>query len=160
MSEPLIPEFQLWGAAREAALSKFRQQVADWGLAMPEVEALVIDFGLKEFDTTGLIEYWIVNDEQAGYCGKFLFLFDGQTCPEHHHNMKHETFFILKGRVKMVVNGAARNMAQGDRLAMPPGERHTFTGLGNALVLEVSLPSIVKDNYFADKRLMGGYDAK
>ena len=34
---------------------------------------------------------------------------------------------------------------------MPPGQRHSFTGIGPALILEVSMPSIRHDNFFADQ---------
>ena len=34
-------------------------------------------------------------------------------------------------------------------------ERHSFTGIGNALLLEVSQPSVRRDNFFRDKRVAG-----
>ena len=53
--------------------------------------------------------------------GKFLFVFDGQTCPYHRHALKHETFFVVKGRIRMLVGDGERVMEEGERLAMPPG---------------------------------------
>ena len=153
MSETWIPDMQVWGDDREKALAECERQIAEWGLTMPEVEPLATDFGLKDFRTTGLIEYWVVNAEDAGYCGKFLFVFDGQTCPEHSHDVKHETFFVVKGRVKMVLNGEAQTMKEGDRLVMNTATRHAFTGIGNALLLEVSMPSTLEDNFFTDKQI-------
>jgi len=154
MAKTLIPEWQVWGEEREAALDGFRKQVDQWGLTMPQDVTLVLHFGLDDFRRTGAIEYWIVNDVEAGYCGKFLFVFDGQTCPAHFHKAKHETFFIVKGTVRMTAGGQERTMSQGETLVMPPGTRHTFTGLGNCLLLEVSLPSTGKDNYFDDERIV------
>lgn len=136
------------GQARRQALADCLRQIADWDLVMPAVEPLVLDFGLGNFRRTGLIEFWIINDRQAGYCGKFLFVFDGQTCPAHGHRVKHETFFIAKGLVRMVCNDRVREMRPGDRLEMPPGDRHSFTGIGPALLLELSTPSMVEDNFF------------
>ena len=40
---------------------------------------------------------------------------------------------------------------EGDTLVMPPGQRHSFTGVGPALLLEVSMPSRRNDNFFADR---------
>ena len=140
----------LGGPQAEEALSVFRRQVEAWGLAMPPAEPLVLDFGLGDFARVGLVECWIANEVEAGYCGKFLFVFDNQTCPEHAHHTKHETFFVVKGKVRMTLNGAARLMYEGDVLTMPPGARHCFTGLGNALLLEVSMPCHVADNQFTD----------
>ena len=38
------------GAVRDAALSRLQTQVAQWKVALPPVEPLVLDFGLGEFE--------------------------------------------------------------------------------------------------------------
>ena len=131
-------------------LERFIAQLDLWGLKMPAVEPLVMDFGQGDFERIGLIEYWIANEIEAGYCGKYLFLFDGQQCPFHSHQQKHETFFIVKGKVRMVVDGQEKIMNAGDVLVMPPGDVHSFYGIGNALVLELSTPCLVSDNLFQE----------
>ena len=148
-------DVELAGEPRKAALACCRRQIAAWNVKLPRRKPLVLDFGLGEFEKTGLIEFWIANEPDAGYCGKFLFVFDGQTCPAHHHDVKHETFFVMKGTVRMKVDGHVRRMAEGDVLAMPPGTKHSFTGIGPALLLEVSQPSLRGDNFFRDKRVAG-----
>jgi len=149
-----VLDFELRGAERDAALARAAQILSGWGLTMPPGDPLSPHFGLGEFYRIGEIEYWIVNDRQNNYCGKFLFLFDGQCCPSHYHKMKHETFFIVRGTVEMTMDGKVRVLQPGDTLAMPPGTKHTFSALnGPALVLEVSLPSIQYDNVFDDKRI-------
>ena len=50
----------------------------------------------------------------------------------------------------MVVDGEERILSEGDLLVMPPGQRHSFTGVGPALLLEVSMPNRRRDNFFAD----------
>lgn len=142
--------FQVTGTKREQALAACRKTIAGWGLTMPAAEPLLLDFGLGKFDEIGEIEFWVANEADAGYCGKFLYVADGQTCPYHRHEVKHETFFVLKGQVRMVVDGEERVLRQGELLVMPPGQRHSFTGLGPALLLEVSMPSIRQDSYFAN----------
>jgi mannose-6-phosphate isomerase-like protein (cupin superfamily) len=148
--------FQLTGPAREQAVARCLNVIRGWSLTMPAVEPLVLDFGLGRFDEIGEIEFWIANEEAHGYCGKFLFVDDGQTCPYHRHERKHETFFVLKGRVRMVVDGEEKSLSEGDILVMRPGQRHSFTGIGPALLLEVSMPSIRQDNFFADERIGEG----
>ncbi len=147
------------GPRREAALAAFHRQVAAWQVALPPVEPLVLDFGLDEFDRVGLIEYWLANEAEAGYCGKYLFVFDGQTCPRHRHAGKHETFFVVKGRVRMTCGERTFEMGEGDRLPVPPGGFHCFTGLGPALLLELSTPCQIDDNQFADPRIPIGRTA-
>lgn len=150
-------EISLGGPQAEEALSAFRRQIESWGLAMPPVEPLVLDFGLGDFARVGLVECWIANEVEAGYCGKFLFVVDGQTCPMHHHREKHETFFLVKGRVRMACDGVEREMGEGEVLPVPPGKDHQFTGIGPALLLEVSKPCMIDDNYFRDPAIpIGG----
>jgi mannose-6-phosphate isomerase-like protein (cupin superfamily) len=149
------------GVARRKALCALQTQLKKWKLVMPPYEPLVSDFGLGRFSDTGLIEYWVANEADAGYCGKFLFVFDGQTCPMHWHQHKHETFFIVRGEVDMAFGDSTRRMRPGDCLAVPPGKPHSFTGRGPALLLEVSTPCLVKDNFFEDPSIpIGGNSSR
>jgi len=147
------------GPQRAPILSAFREQMADWSMVMPDVEPLILDFGLDKFAEVGLIEYWIANEMEAGYCGKYLFVFDGQTCPAHYHREKLETFFIVKGAVEMRHGDRTFDMAAGDVLRVEPSadHHHSFTGKGPALLLEVSKPCVIDDNYFTDTAIpIGG----
>ena len=150
-------DISLHGEMAEKAIERFHSYLHDWGLVMPPVEPLVLDFGLGDFDRHGLIEYWIANEAEAGYCGKFLFVFDGQTCPRHMHREKLETFYIVRGTVLMDFDGAKSSMKAGDILRVPPGKYHRFTGLEPSLLLEVSKPSIIEDNFFENTSIpIGG----
>jgi len=145
------------GPLKDKVLDAFEKQMKEWNIVMPPAERLAIDFGLGEFFTIGEIECWIANEIQAGYCGKFLFVFDGQTCPMHQHKTKHETFYIVRGKVKMKFDGTERIMQAGAVLPVDPGKIHSFTGIGPALLLEVSKPCIVEDNYFENTKIpIGG----
>ncbi|MBN1541960.1 D-lyxose/D-mannose family sugar isomerase [candidate division KSB1 bacterium] len=142
---------------RDRALVAFDQQIERWGITLPDVEPLVLDFGLGKFDSIGLIEVWIANEIQAGYCGKYLYVADGQTCPLHHHRNKHETFFLLKGRLRVNYGEQNRTLRAGDVLTVTPPIAHSFCGIGPALLLELSQPCLIDDNYFSDIRIpIGG----
>jgi N-acetylneuraminate synthase len=147
---------ELQGDEREKALESVYKQIADWGLTMPPVTPLPLHFGLNDFMVTGETEFWIANETGSGYCGKYLFVFDGQTCPYHHHAKKHETFFVMKGSIRMKVGDEVQVMKEGDLLVMPPGVAHSFTGIGPALILEVSMPSMLQDNFFENKKIGDG----
>ena len=144
----------LSGDEAEVVLAVFRQQMDAWGLATPPAEPLVIDFGLGQLDRVGLIEYWIANETEAGYCGKYLFVFDGQQCPAHSHRLKHETFFPVRGCLQVVMDGRSLTLEPGQVLPIPPGHVHSFRGNGNSLLLELSMPCRVNDNCFEDPRIM------
>jgi quercetin dioxygenase-like cupin family protein len=144
---------EIQGAEREKALADIRKQIADWGLTLPTVTPLPLHFGLNRFEEIGETEFWIANETEHGYCGKFLFVFDGQTCPYHHHRTKHETFFVMKGTLRMKVGEQERILHEGELLVLPPEVGHSFTGVGPALVLEISMPSVRKDSFFAETRI-------
>lgn len=144
-------KFELQGEERKRALKNCLKILKEWDIKMPPVRPLVLDFGLGKFLKTGLIEFWVANEEKEGYCGKFLFVFDGQQCPSHRHNIKHETFFVARGSVTMKVDGKKIARNAGDILVMPVGVRHSFTGRGDALLLEVSAPCKPGDCFFDNK---------
>jgi D-lyxose ketol-isomerase len=145
------------GPAARAALAACRRILADWQIALPPVEPLVLDFGLGDFERIGLIEFWIANERDAGYCGKYLFVFDGQTCPEHRHRSKHETFFLVRGHAELHCNGTVHELHEGAVAPVAPAQPHSFTGKGPALFLELSQPCVIADNYFTDVRIpIGG----
>jgi len=151
-----LQEGLLAGPEREKALADFQAHIRSWDLALPNVEPLVWDFGLRDFHRTGLIECWIANETRAGYCAKLLFLFDGQTCPKHLHRHKTETFFAVKGTTRIFCDGSIVEIRPGHTFLVGPGRTHSLTGIGPTLVLEVSTPCTVDDNFFEDPRVPYG----
>jgi D-lyxose ketol-isomerase len=141
------------GAKANAALAAFHRQMEAWGVTAPPVDPLVLDFGLREFERVGLIEYWIANEADAGYCGKYLFVFDGQQCPAHSHRVKHETFFPIRGCLAVTMGDRSLILPAGQVLTVPPGRVHSFQGRGNTLLLELSTPCEVSDNRLEDPRI-------
>lgn len=146
--------FEVVGEEKEKNLEKVYDQATTWGIVIPETSSFMLHFGLDDFFKTGETEFWLANEVDAGYCAKFLFVFEGQTCPYHHHKVKHETFYILKGDARMVIDGEETVKRQGDLLAMVPGTKHSFTGEeGACLLLEISMPSIPGDSYFDNREI-------
>ncbi len=90
-------------------------------------------------------EEWLVNTDK--YCGKFLNLEKGYRCSLHYHKNKDETFYILKGRVLMEVNGDYKIMKPNDSVRIFPNIKHRFTGLENSQILEVSTHHEESDSY-------------
>jgi N-acetylneuraminate synthase len=138
----------LHGKRSNEIIKKVHKIVRQWGLRLPDVDPLVLDFGLGRFNEIGEVEFWIANEKEAGYCGKFLFLFEGQRCPNHMHKVKLETFFVVKGQIEMIYNGKTIVLKAGDTLRMETGVYHGFLALEPVLLLEVSRPSLIDDNYF------------
>lgn len=87
----------------------------------------VADFGLGEFEQTGLSLVVYVNTDRV--CAKELVLLPGQTCPEHIHPQvrgtpgKEETFRCRWGEVYLYVSGEPTAHPKGK----PPAKRaHTY----------------------------------
>ncbi|MBL4700168.1 MAG: cupin domain-containing protein [Phycisphaeraceae bacterium] len=145
---------QIQNPKRDEVLSALAQQMRQWDMAIPTTEPLVMDFGLGQFDNQGIIEYWLANQMQAGYCGKFMFLFDGQQCPAHAHRIKHETFYPLHGQFEVVLNDKTTLLNPGSSMAIPVEQIHSFKAIGNSLLLELSMPCDPTDNQFQDPDIM------
>ena len=143
----------LQGEERQRALERIHKVVRSWKLRLPDVTPDPLHFGFNDFYRIGETEFNINNNVQQGYCGKFMFMFKGQTCPMHHHRVKHETFFIVKGRVEMELAGKTFVMNQGDTCIVDQNARHRFTALTDSLILESSKPDLVEDSIFEDPRI-------
>ena len=69
----IAQQISVSGHAREKALAAFKKQIRAWDVALPKVEQLVWDFGLKAFYRMGLIECWVANEiEASDEYGKLL----------------------------------------------------------------------------------------
>jgi quercetin dioxygenase-like cupin family protein len=145
------------GPLKRQAEARLRARMAEWGIPLSSQPVLVFDFGLGDFARFGLAENWIANDAEAGYCGKYLFIMEGQSCPRHRHKLKKETFFILRGRVRVWYDGSDRVLVPGDALTIERWIDHDFTGLEDSLILEVSQPTVVDDNYFTTEGVCYGH---
>jgi quercetin dioxygenase-like cupin family protein len=149
----ILSQISLQGEAREKTLCMIHQVVASWGLKLPDVPPDPLHFGYHDFERIGETEFNVNNNVEQGYCGKFMFLFAGQTCPMHHHRKKHETFFIVKGKVDMELAGKKHILNQGDRLIVDQFAKHQFTALEDSLILESSKPDLVDDSIFEDQMI-------
>ena len=80
-------------------------------------------------------EEWIVNRE---YCGKLLYLDKGATSSLHRHLTKHETFYVLKGHVILMLDGYRYDLTPGKSLEIEPGDYHSFYGEKDSVIIEFS----------------------
>lgn len=90
-------------------------------------------------------EFWVVNNEL--YCFKVLHLKKGYQCSLHCHKIKDETFIIKSGQVRMEVNGISNIMLSKQQVRIKPNEYHRFTGLTDAVIIEISTQHMDSDSY-------------
>jgi len=137
------------------------------------------DFGLNEFEQTGLGVFVYVNTDRC--CAKELAMWPRQTCPEHLHPPvgrdpgKEETFRCRWGKVYLYVEGRRTRrphcrppaspkgaytiwheveLNPGDQYTIHPGTKHWFqAGPKGAVVSEFSTRSTDENDIFTDKRI-------
>ena len=156
-------------------------QKANLIITPPEQEKIeVADFGLSEFEQTGLGVLVYVNTLRC--CAKELAMWPRQTCPEHRHpNVngqpgKEETFRCRWGKVYLYVAGAKAPAPQcrppaghestytvwheielnpGDQYTIMPDTWHWFqAGDEGAVVSEFSTRSRDETDVFSDPRIV------
>ena len=137
----------------------------------------IADFGLNQFEQTGLGVLVYVNTERC--CAKELAMWPGQTCPEHRHPVvddanpgKEETFRCRWGKVYIYVPGEKTNSPKASppagrectytvwhEIKLKPGDQYTLTpdtlhwfqaGSEGAVVSEFSTRSTDERDIFTD----------
>lgn len=97
---------------------------------------------------------WCSNDS---YCGKLMKFNTGSKFSMHFHAEKDETWFILEGKflVRYIDTGNAdifeKELNQGDTWHNPPLLPHQVVCLEAGIIIEVSTPDSVEDNYRVQK---------
>lgn len=113
-------------------------------------------------------EEWLVNFPL--YCGKLLYLDRNAYCSVHKHDIKTESFFVLKGLVELKYCTTPRTendtfdftdygnnkddisfpqvqiLREGDSFHIEPGLYHQFFGLRDSIILEISTEHFEEDS--------------
>jgi len=143
---------------------------SDAGIVLRDDEKKAVeiaDFGLGDFEKEGLSLITYVNTENV--CAKEMILLPNQTCPEHYHPEKEETFRCRKGSVYLYVAGEPTGNIKADvpgeyytvfkEIVLHPGDQYTLTpktwhwfqgGEKGAIVSEFSTTSTDDEDLFRD----------
>lgn len=74
----------------------------------------------------------------------------GMEPPAHAHLRASETFYVLEGSYRFVVDGTERNVSAGEIISVPPGATHSWTaGPDGARSLIIFVPGGM-EGYFAE----------
>lgn len=98
----------------------------------------------------GSEQIWATNDL---YCGKLLRFNEGKKFSMHLHKEKDETWLVMSGKFKLTViltETAERTeifLESGETWRNPPMIPHQLECLEQGVVIEVSTPDSVEDNY-------------
>ena len=90
-------------------------------------------------------ETWFANNEQEDYCGKVLRISKGKSTSMHLHLNKHETFYVLKGTLRVdiidTIEGTVYSVLvhEDECMEMPRGTPHRLLANdGDVKLIEAS----------------------
>lgn len=114
-------------------------------------------YGLDKFNEFGITMLTVVNRD---YCKKLIVVLPGQNHPEQYHNKKEETFHILHGDLRIVLDGKERVCKPGTVITITPGMRHAFDSRNGAVFEEISSTHFTDDSFYTDPKIALNKDRK
>ena len=119
------------------------------GVSVPRNALLEIShhYGLEKFDEFGVCMITVINRD---YCKKLLLLLPGQTHPPMFHKKKDETFFLVHGDAKLLLDHSEVTFNLGDTAVIPPPMIHEMSSVNGAIIEEVSSTHILDDSFYLD----------
>jgi len=132
-------------AIRESVLKLIQES----GVSVPRNAVLEIShhYGLEKFDEFGVCMITVIN---RGYCKKLLLFLPGQAHPPMFHKQKDETFFLVYGDAKLLLDNSEVMFNLGDTAVIPPKTVHAMSTKGGAIIEEVSSTHILDDSFYLD----------
>ncbi len=100
-------------------------------------------------------EEWIVNNDL--YCGKFLHFKKNSAGSMHFHLKKSETWFLLRGRIKLIQIDTAdaehhvMYLNAGEAVHIPNLSPHQVIAIEDSTIIEFSTPHEETDSYRVEK---------
>lgn len=111
-----------------------------------------ISFPKPELHSKGWgAETWLINCPD--YCLKFLDFKKGLRGSMHFHDKKHETWYVLSGKVKVYWNNPetaeefSRIINEGEMVDIPRLQTHRVFALEDSRIIEVSTQHFEDDSY-------------
>jgi len=99
-------------------------------------------------------ELWLANNKDEDYCGKILYIREGYSSSMHFHAKKHETFYVLKGLLRVDVIDTAdaktetHTVVQGETFEISRNVPHKLIAMhGPVEFIEISTFHEDSDSY-------------
>jgi N-acetylneuraminate synthase len=109
-------------------------------------------YGINNLYSYGAILFSIVNRE---YCKKILICLPGQMNPMHMHKIKEETFQLLSGDLKIILEDSEISLNVGETYLIEQNLWHSFTSKNGAIFEEISSTHRRNDSYYQDPVIAG-----
>lgn len=103
-------------------------------------------------------EVWYAHTDR--YAGKILEVDAGHLLSLQKHVVKHETLYLLSGRMTFTRDGDVFEWASGTAIEIPPGTVHRMEAVEHSIILEVSTPELDDVVRLEDRYGRGGESAQ
>lgn len=114
-------------------------------------------YGVERFAEVGATLLIFVN---RSYCKKAIVQLPGQRHPEHWHEVKEETFFVLYGSMRITLDGVEQEVKAGDTILVEAGVKHSFSTATGVIFEEISSTHVPKDSFYTDPAIMANESRK
>lgn len=104
-------------------------------------------YGINKFFETGA---FIISKVNRSYCKKLIVLLPNQNHPSHKHSIKEETFELLEGDCKLILNGKSIALKKGYPILINKGVSHSFSSNKGCVIEEISTTHIKGDSIYED----------
>ena len=147
----------------QSPILKIREKIRSFlnitKVTLPKNPRLIIShhYGLKNFYKYGITMIDVINHS---YCKKLIIMLPGQKHPAQFHKTKEESFFILYGKVKLVLDKKIHYLKTGDLMTIKKGQVHFFSTSKGAIIEELSTTSVKSDSYYLDKKITENKERK
>lgn len=132
--------------------TQVRKQLLDANVTITDKDDVEISchYGLNLFFETGCV---IISKINRKYCKKILVVLPNQSHPTHRHMIKEESFELLAGDCKLVLNGRDMNLKMGQPKLINTKVDHSFSSKNGCVVEEVSTTHIPGDSIYQDPKI-------
>ena len=91
-----------------------------------------------------------------------IYLGHNQSHPTQYHKIKKETFFVVFGKIEIVINGKKNTLKQGEMVTILPKQTHRFKDISEtgSVIEEFSTESFKDDSYYLDKSIQKNKNRK
>ena len=106
--------------------------------------------GVDNLYDTGAMFINIVNRD---YCKSIVVMHPGQQYPLHYHRIKTESFYVLYGKLTVIVDGVSNDISPGEMLHIERGQDHSFSTAGGTIFEEISTMYVPNDSVYLDPKI-------
>jgi len=141
---------------RKGILDKIKDQVKEQlsnaNVTVTDKDDIEISchYGLESFFETGCV---IISKINRKYCKKILVVLPNQSHPTHRHMIKEESFELLSGDCKLVLNNRSIDLKLGQPKLINTKVDHSFSSKNGCVVEEVSTTHIPGDSIYQTPKI-------